>query len=376
LIAQLTGDLTLPDFETFVQEDFARDFVAEPTQEHIGLAETISSAEAPEQSAVAASMPGVDHGHVGFQEFDEDLHFDDPDAAELEEEEPGDEPAADGVDPYSSDLTLRAASGIILIALLAATLWAGGVVFLLFIGVIALAAQIEFYAAVRTNGYRPMVLFGLLGGIGALVGTYVQGADAIRQAPVAIPAALGLTVVATFAWYGSQETPPSDPWRNGLVTILGVAWIPALLALVLPMAELERSDRLQIIIVILIAVAAFDIGSYFVGRALGSRKLSPVLSPNKTVEGLIGGIIATVIVALLAAALVEVFDLGTALAVAVGVIIASPLGDLAESLMKRSLGIKDMGQLIPGHGGVLDRIDSYLFAVPIAYLVLRWTGLL
>ena len=88
------------------------------------------------------------------------------------------------------------------------------------------------------------------------------------------------------------------------------------------------------------------------------------------------GIIATVIVALLAAALVDVFDLGTALAVAAGVIIAAPLGDLAESLMKRSLGIKDMGQLIPGHGGVLDRIDSYLFAVPIAYLVLRWTGLL
>ncbi|MBT8194602.1 MAG: phosphatidate cytidylyltransferase [Acidimicrobiia bacterium] len=374
LIAQLTGDLTMPDFETFVQEDFARDFVAEPTQEHVGLAETISTADAPEPSAVAATMPGVDHGHVGFEEFDEDLHFDDPDAVDVEEAVAG--PDADGDESYGSDLTLRAASGVILVALLAATLWAGGVVFLLFIGAIALAAQIEFYAAVRKSGFRPMVLFGLLGGLGALIGTYVQGADAIRQAPVAIPAALGLTVVATFAWYGSQESPPADPWRNGLVTILGVAWIPALLALVFPMAELERSDRLQVIIVILIAVAAFDVGSYFVGRALGSRKLSPILSPNKTVEGLIGGIIATVIVALLAAALVDIFDLGTALAVALGVIVASPLGDLAESLMKRSLGIKDMGQLIPGHGGVLDRIDSYLFAVPIAYLVLRWTGLL
>ncbi|MCP4250052.1 MAG: phosphatidate cytidylyltransferase, partial [bacterium] len=179
-----------------------------------------------------------------------------------------------------------------------------------------MAATIEFYTALRTGGYRPMVLFGLLGGLGALVGTYVQGSDVLRQGPVAIAAALGLTVVATFAWYGSQETPPSSPWRNGLATMLGVAWIPALLALVFPMAEAPRSERLQIILVLLIAVAAFDVGSYFVGRALGSRKLSPVLSPNKTVVGLVGGIIAAVIVALVAAALVDVFVVGRAVAVA------------------------------------------------------------
>ena len=372
LIASLSGDLTIPDFETFVQEDFARDYVAEPTQEHRGLAETIAVAGDQEASALSASMPGVDHGHVGFQDIDEDLHFDDPDAPETEEEAPADEEARD----YGSDLTLRAASGIILIALLAAALWAGGVVFLIFIGIVAVTAQIEFYSAVRKGGYRPLVLFGLLGGIGALIGTYAQGTDVLRQGPVAVPAALAFTLVAIFAWYGSQEHPPSDPWRNGLVTFLGAAWIPALLALVLPMAEVERSERFQLIIVLLLLVAAFDVGSYFVGRALGSRKFSPVLSPNKTIEGFIGGVVATLIVAFLAAAVVDVFDFGSALAVAVAVIVAAPLGDLAESLMKRSLGIKDMGQLIPGHGGVLDRIDSYLFAVPLAYLVLRWTGLL
>ncbi len=375
LIAQLSGDLTLPDFETFVQEDFSRGFAPEPTQEHKGLAEAISTAAAPEPSAVAASMPGVDHGHVGFQEFEEDLHFDDPDAADLEETAPVDE-TTEVAEAYSSDLTLRVASAVILVALLATTLWAGGVVFLVFIAIVALTAQIEFYAALRAGGYRPLVLFGLLGGIGALVGTYAQGSDVLTEGPIAVAAALGLTVMATFAWYGAQDHPPSDPWRNGVVTILGVAWIPALLALVLPMAAAARSDRLQIIIVLLIIVAAFDIGSYFVGRALGRRKLSPVLSPNKTVEGLIGGVIATVIVSLLAGVLVSVFDAGSALALAAAVILAAPLGDLAESLMKRSLGIKDMGQLIPGHGGVLDRIDSYLFAVPIAYFVLRWTGLL
>ncbi|MGI9649362.1 MAG: phosphatidate cytidylyltransferase [Acidimicrobiia bacterium] len=376
LIASLTGDLTLPDFETFVQEDFAEDFVPEPTQEHRGLAEAISEEAAPELTALAATMPGIDHDHVGFHEFDEGLHFDDPDAPEDGDDAGPEDGEAQVEEAGGSDLTLRVASALILVTLLAGTLWAGGVVFLLFITVIALAAQIEFYAALRVGGYRPLVLFGLIGGLGALIGTYAQGADVLTRGPVAIPAALGLTVVATYAWYGSQETPPRDPWRNGMVTMLGVAWIPALLALVLPMAELERSERLQVIIVLLVAVAAFDIGSYFVGRALGSRKLSPVLSPNKTYEGLIGGIIAALIIAFLAAAMVDLFTLGDALAVAAGIIIAAPLGDLAESLMKRSLGIKDMGQLIPGHGGVLDRIDSYLFAVPIAYLVLRWTGLL
>ena len=105
-----------------------------------------------------------------------------------------------------------------------------------------------------------------VGGLGALVGTYAQGSDVLREGPIAIAAALGLTIVATFAWYGAQETPPRQPWRNGLATILGVAWIPALLALVFPMAELPRSDRFPIIIVLLLAVAAFDVGSYFVGK--------------------------------------------------------------------------------------------------------------
>ncbi|MBT8217111.1 MAG: phosphatidate cytidylyltransferase [Acidimicrobiia bacterium] len=375
LIASLTGDLTIPDFESFVEEDFSKEFVAEPTQEHRGLAQTMADSETPELSAVTATMPGVDHGHVGFQEFDDDLHFEDPDAPD-DESDGGAELDVTPADVGGSDLTLRVASAVVLVALLAGTLWAGGVTFLIFIAIVAIAAQIEFYAALREGGYRPLVLFGLLGGLGALIGTYAQSTDVLSQGPVAVPAAIGLTVVATFAWYGSQEKPPRDPWRNGMVTVLGVAWIPATLAFVLPMAEASRSDRLQIIIVLLIAVAGFDVGSYFVGRALGKRKLFPVLSPNKTVEGLVGGIIATLIVAVFGAAIVELFTIGDALALALAIIIAAPLGDLAESLIKRSLGIKDMGQLIPGHGGVLDRIDSYLFAVPVAYLVLRWTGLL
>ena len=373
IVAELSDDLGVVDFEAFVSSDFeTRDYLQSPTQEHIGLAEAVSEAGDAEPSALAAALPGLDHGHLGFDEFEEDLEFHDPEASEREE---ADDMPAEPTPTFEPDLTLRVASAVILVSLLVGALFAGGVVFLLFIIVVAVASQIEFYAALRNGGYRPMVLFGLLGGLGALIGTFVQGNDVFTEGPVAVPAALGLTVVATFAWYGSQEHPPHEPWRNGVVTVLGVAWIPALLAFVIPMNEASRSIRFQLIFVLLVMVAAFDVGSYFVGRAIGSRKLAPVVSPNKTVEGLIGGIVATVIVALLSAALVNAFDAGSALALAAAVILVAPLGDLAESVIKRSLNLKDMGQMLPGHGGVLDRIDSYLFVLPVAYLVLRWTNL-
>ncbi|MEE8492342.1 MAG: phosphatidate cytidylyltransferase, partial [Acidimicrobiia bacterium] len=374
IVAELSDDLGVVDFEAFVSSDFeTRDYLQSPTQEHIGLAEAVSEAGDAEQSALAAALPGLDHGHLGFDEFEEDLEFHDPEASEREE---ADDMPAEPTPTFEPDLTLRMASAVILVSLLVGALFAGGVVFLLFIIVVAVASQIEFYAALRNGGYRPMVLFGLLGGLGALIGTFVQGNDVFTEGPVAVPAALGLTVVATFAWYGSQENPPHEPWRNGVATVFGVAWIPALLAFVIPMNEASRSIRFQLIFVLLVMVAAFDVGSYFVGRAIGSRKLAPVVSPNKTVEGLIGGIVATVIVALISAALVNAFDAGSALALAAAVILVAPLGDLAESVIKRSLNLKDMGQLLPGHGGVLDRIDSYLFVLPVAYLVLRWTNLL
>ena len=374
IVAELASDLGVVDFEAFVSSEIeTRDYLQSPTQEHLGLAEAISEAGESEQSPLAAALPGLDHGHVGFDEFEEDLEFHDPEASERAE---ADDMPTEPTPTFEPDLTLRMASALILVTLLVGALYAGGVIFLLFIIAVAMVSQIEFYTALRKGGYRPMVLFGLLGGLGALIGTFVQGNDVFTEGPIAVPAALGLTVVATFAWYGSQERPPHEPWRNGVATVFGLAWIPALLAFVIPMNEVSRSMRFQLVLVLLIMVAAFDVGSYFVGRALGSRKLAPVVSPNKTVEGLVGGILATVVVALLSAGLVNAFDAGSALALAAAVIMVAPLGDLAESVIKRSLNLKDMGQLLPGHGGVLDRIDSYLFVLPVAYLVLRWTSLL
>lgn len=126
----------------------------------------------------------------------------------------------------------------------------------------------------------------------------------------------------------------------------------------------------------LATVWAADSGAYFAGRTLGKRKLSPRISPNKTVEGLIGGLIAGVVVALafsiLAGATPQQLPLVGA--VALVTVLFSVVGDLFESLLKRHVGVKDSGNLIPGHGGILDRIDAVLAALPVFALGKAWLG--
>jgi phosphatidate cytidylyltransferase len=117
-----------------------------------------------------------------------------------------------------------------------------------------------------------------------------------------------------------------------------------------------------------------DTGAYFAGRALGKRKLAPLISPGKTVEGALGGLVANLLVALAARALfMPELTLGDCAALAVPAAIVGPIGDLLESLLKRAAGAKDSGRLLPGHGGILDRIDALLFVG--AYVCLYATHL-
>jgi phosphatidate cytidylyltransferase len=124
---------------------------------------------------------------------------------------------------------------------------------------------------------------------------------------------------------------------------------------------------------LLVLIAVSDSGQYYCGRAFGRHKLAPAVSPAKTVEGAVGG----VVVATMAGALTLPWVLpGVPFAMAAGVslvlALAGIVGDLFESLLKRSAGVKDSSNLIPGHGGVLDRIDSHLFAAPVFYIFLRY----
>jgi phosphatidate cytidylyltransferase len=167
-----------------------------------------------------------------------------------------------------------------------------------------------------------------------------------------------------------------DPLRNAAITVFGLMWVGGLLAFAVAMS---RSENYRSLVVGLVSVAAaMDIGAYFVGRSVGKRKLAPKLSPKKTVEGLVGGALSAVAVAVVLVQF-EWFDPITtsgSFLIAAGVIAAAPIGDLAESMVKRSFGIKDMGSALPGHGGILDRIDALLFVVPVGYYVYDILGYL
>ena len=153
-----------------------------------------------------------------------------------------------------------------------------------------------------------------------------------------------------------------------------LAVVPAWCALAL--IHVSEPNGHRWLLLALFVIWAADTGAYFVGRKLGRHKLSPRISPNKTVEGLIGGAVTALVVAMIGAPLAGA-TLGQLPAVALVVVATvgfSVVGDLYESLLKRHVGAKDSGDLIPGHGGILDRIDSVLAALPVFALGKEWLG--
>ena len=154
--------------------------------------------------------------------------------------------------------------------------------------------------------------------------------------------------------------------------LLGAVYILIPLALTVNIAFLHGHWQPHIVLAIFFFLWANDTFAYLTGRAIGRHKLLPRLSPKKTIEGLIGGIVGTLVVAHLVAYFWD--DLAVEHWVVLSVIISifGTIGDLFESALKRAAGVKDSGNLIPGHGGILDRLDSFLFSVPLAYFYLHF----
>lgn len=196
-----------------------------------------------------------------------------------------------------------------------------------------------------------------------------------------VPALCGLALV----WWlyafrlvrGFPANFPDGPWPPARMAPLGLLLIPStLLALSALHAQDQGAWRLMFMLFI---VFAADIGAFLVGRNYGKRKLAPAVSPGKSIEGAVGGLVLVALWALAAGPYVFRFEqptqLGLLALIAVLTAAISIVGDLFESLLKRLRGVKDSGKLLPGHGGVLDRIDSILAAAPVFYLGLRLSGL-
>jgi len=156
--------------------------------------------------------------------------------------------------------------------------------------------------------------------------------------------------------------------------VLGAAWVAGTVAFAFPI--LRQAEFRILVMAVVGATVAMDVGAYAFGRTWGKRALAPVVSPNKSVEGLVGGILMAMGAAVAFGAFAEPFEISTGIALGVVVSVMAPLGDLAESMVKRSLGVKDMGTILPGHGGVLDRIDGFLFVLPAAWVLYQVVGFL
>ncbi len=273
--------------------------------------------------------------------------------------------------PVGSDRNLSSAVlvGLVLVGLFIATSLISPAAVMALVVVVLGLASLEFFTQTAARNIPAPMVIGVVACIALPIGTYYMAHNAIVMIVAFALVAGAITMVGS----GNDA---SSAFSGIGALMLGVSYVGLLgsfAALILRISTLNETlvnvgtDTLFLAVV---GIAANDIGAYFVGSAIGRTPMRASISPNKTIEGLIGGTIATF-------AVVVVFGMRSGtwnqmsewILLAAVIAVMAPLGDLFESSLKRSLGVKDFGTLLKGHGGVLDRFDGVLFALPAVYFL-------
>jgi phosphatidate cytidylyltransferase len=260
------------------------------------------------------------------------------------------------------NLSAAIVTGVVLGVVALIALAIGKVAFGFVAGGVVLLAQIELYTAIRKRGYQPAVPLGLAVGALICIGGFTNGEGGIL-------AMTTLGVLFTPLWY--MATPArhrKNVVANMGMTMLGIMAVPFLGGFAL---AIIHTFPTEFTIYVLILAFGYDIAAYGVGTLTGNKPLAPTISPNKTREGAIGGFLVLAIVAIFMESVFPISSYLESFGLAFAAGLAALIGDLAESLIKRDLGVKDMGTIFPGHGGALDRIDSVLFVAPVVYYFVR-----
>ncbi len=265
------------------------------------------------------------------------------------------------------DMRVAIGSGLLLGIAALACFAAGTVATMVIVCVVVLLAAAEAYAAFRRAQYHPATLLGLVAVLSLLIETYNKGV-------AALPLVLVLLVAGSFIWYLARVEPAAEPVSGITSTVFVFVWIGAFgsfAALLLDPNLFPDRHGIAFILAAVIVTVADDIASLLIGSAMGRHQLAPSISPNKSWEGLIGGAIVAILVSVIVVHFIHPWTIGKAAIFGVVVAIVAPLGDLSQSMIKRHLGVKDMGRILPGHGGVLDRVDGLLFVIPATYFVVK-----
>lgn len=263
----------------------------------------------------------------------------------------------------------RVATAIVGLPLVILAIWCGSPWFSSLIAAAALAGTYEFYRMAGFGRRDGLLHFGLLLAL-ALVLSPHYGYRSPDVLPVVISASVLISLVLLLR-YQSRE----GAFRQWAWTIAGALYIGWMLSYWLNLRGLE--DGLTWTYLAMLTIFANDTGAFFVGRARGRHKLAPAISPAKTWEGALGGLICAILGAVVVATILNlIFPCAFAYwqIITLGILVSlfAQLGDLVESLLKRNMGAKESGMLLPGHGGVLDRFDSIIFVGVVVYYYVMW----
>ena len=269
-------------------------------------------------------------------------------------------------------MSTRIATAAVGIPLLVLAAWAGGLWFLALVAAVTAVGSLEVSAMARRRGHRPTATLAQVWAVALVAAAYVASTEGDTPAEAAallvVVAFVGQAVVLPFALWRSRPSRAVVSWA----VTAGAALYPGLLLAYAPLLR-SLDDGFLWVLLLLGTVFAADTAAFIAGRLLGRRRMAPRISPGKTWEGTAAGLAAAAAACAIIAAVLDLpvsLPLAAALGAVLGVV--AILGDLAESALKRACGVKDSGALVPGHGGVLDRLDSIVFSLPLMYHFIAW----